>query len=104
MGNSQGRKGFFFYKSWLEQIEMLDNDRDKLMLFEMIAEFGIYGKIKERKVSQMIKMAWLSIEPNLRANWGKYLNGITPKKTKSKGAPKGNKNAQKKDEDEHLPF
>lgn len=98
------RNGFFFYKSFLDTIDMMDSDEEKLQMYEAITHYGIYAKEKKPK-SKLAQMAWLNIVPVLRKNWRNFLNGCKEKSRKSKGAPKGNQNARKYvDDDEELPF
>ena len=104
MVNSNERKGFFFYKSFLDMIRMIKDEKAQLDLFKAIAEYGIYGKTDVKSKNEMVHFAWITIEPTLKSNWGKYLNGCAEKKRKRIGAPKVTNKARKEGEDEEVPF
>lgn len=82
------RKSFLFYGSYLDAVEKLKSDKDKLELFFAVAKYGLDQK-QPKFNSELAAMAWVFIEPLLDANYQNYLNGGKG------GAPKGNQNAKK---------
>lgn len=81
------RPGFIFYRSYKNSINELD-DKDKLILYEAIANYGLDKKESDLPKGPVMAV-FQGIKAQLDANWRKYLNSLKG------GAPIGNKNAKK---------
>ena len=84
---SENRKGFIFYRSYKDSIDELE-DKEKLLLYEAIANYGLDKKELELPKGA-VKAIFHGVKAQLDANWKKYLNSLQG------GAPKGNANAKK---------
>jgi len=85
------RNRTIFYISFYEAIEEADgifNDADCLELYRAIFNYAFFGTIPSFEGAK--KLAWNLMEPNLRADRQRWLNG-----SNSPGAPIGNDNATK---------
>ncbi len=83
-------KGFVFYKSFLTAITMLPEDC-QLQMFKAICDYGL-EHIEPQFTgnhAQFLVALWVSIQPQLDANYDRFLNGCKG------GAPLGNQNARK---------
>ena len=85
------KDNFIFYKSFYEAIKKINNKEVKADVFEAICELGLYDNDVEL-TSEVGQMIMTLITPVIKANTERYLNG------KKGGAPKGNQNAKKDDE------
>lgn len=88
---NESRDSFIFYRSFKNAIDDLE-DKDKLSLYEAIVLYALDRKTSE--MTNLPKILFKLIKPQLDANWRKSLNG------KKGGAPIGNQNAKKKAKDE----
>ena len=81
------KDSFIVYRSFHLAISEL-NDKDRLMIYDAIFEFGLNHK--EIELKQLPKAMWHLIKPQLEANHRKYLNGkLGGKATKEKWAKQG---------------
>ena len=81
------KDSFIVYRSFHLAISEL-NDKDRLMIYDAIFEFGLNHK--ETELKQLPKAMWHLIKPQLEANHRKYLNGkLGGKATKEKWAKQG---------------
>lgn len=103
------RDSFIFYKSFMDSIEKIPQTKYKYLLLESIIKVGLFSEESmeklesfcvetEQKLSKnyAVLAIFLSIKPQLIANYKKYINGCKgAEKGALGGAPHGNKNAQK---------
>ncbi len=103
------KESFIFYKSFMDAIEKIPQIKYRYLLLETIIKVGLFSEESieklesfciesEQKLSKNYAVLgiFLSIKPQLIANYKKYLNGCKAKeKGALGGAPAGNKNAQK---------
>ncbi len=103
------RDSFIFYKSFMDAIEKIPQIKYRYLLLESIIKVGLFSQESieklesfcietEQKLSKnyTVLAIFLSIKPQLIANYKKYLNGCKgAKKGALGGAPLGNKNASK---------
>ena len=84
---------FVFYKSFFDAIEELPEEHqlEAYRSIMMLALFGI-----DEKPSGLASIVYIMAKPQIEANYEKYENG------KKGGAPKGNKNAKRKQLDETM--
>lgn len=92
--NEETRDGFIFYKSFYEAIHELDFE-DQCAVYEAIFEYQFNNS--EPHLEGVKKAIWLLIKPQLDANNQRYENG------KKGGAPTGNTNASKKENNQKQP-
>lgn len=79
-------KGFTFWRSWHEQCELLD-DTDRLAYMDAIRRYAFDGTVPSKdSVSPIVYALFLGVIPGIDSNIA----------VRSGGAPKGNKNARKK--------
>ena len=105
MNTPDQRKGFTFYRSFVNAIRKLP-DADKLAVYEAIADYSLDGiEPNEEELSLYAQMLWEVILPNLDADRRRYENGT--KGGCPKGATKpsmiGNQNAKKQNKTETKP-
>ena len=81
------RDSFIFYKSFYDSIKELD-PKDQVQIYDAIFQYQFEGK--EIELKGVCKSIFTLIIPQLEANNKRYINGLKG------GAPKGNKNATKK--------
>ncbi len=86
-----GRESFIFYKSFFEAIR-LQSKEIQADIYNAVLEYAFNGYETEN-ISDMAKSIFLLIKPQIDANNQRYENG------KKGGAPKGNKNAQKREKE-----
>lgn len=89
------RESFIFYASFKSGIDQVEDDADKLAIYEMITSYALYRK-KPKAISGQRKLVWELVSPQLDANWLRY------KKGSRGGAPIGNTNASKKTTSKQL--
>ena len=82
------KESFVFYKSFHTALRELP-DEIRLKLYDMISTYALFGE--ELECSGVEKAVFSLIKPQVDANNQRYENGCRG------GAPKGNKNAQKKE-------
>lgn len=82
---------FVFYDSFKESIDCFE-DKDKLMLYEAIANYGLHRE-QTPELKGPVKGVFITIKAQLDANFRKRENA------KKGGAPVGNQNAKKKTEE-----
>lgn len=87
------RESFVFYKSFYDSIKELDPS-DQAQIYDAIFKYQFEGE--ETKLNGICKSIFTLIIPQLEANNKRYLNGLKG------GAPKGNKNATKKQPKNNL--
>ena len=87
------KDSFVFYKSFFDAIEELPEEHqlEAYRSIMMLALFGI-----DEKPSGLASIVYIMAKPQIEANYEKYENG------KKGGAPKGNKNAKRKQLDETM--
>lgn len=84
------RKGFIFYKSFYDSIKELD-PKDQAQIYNAIFEYQFNNTIIE--LNGVCKSIFTLIIPQLDANNNRYENGCKG------GAPKGNQNARKNNQE-----
>lgn len=106
MNNSQttsARKGFTFYRSFAEAIDLLPNE-DKLIVYEAITHYSLDGiEPNEEELSLCARLVWTAFKPNFEADRRRYENGTKggcPKGTQ-KPSMEGNQNAKKESVEEN---
>ena len=87
------RESFVFYKSFYESIKELD-PLDQVQIYNAIFNYQFEGE--ESELKGICKSIFTLIIPQLEANNKRYLNGLKG------GAPKGNRNATKKQPKNNL--
>lgn len=87
------RESFVFYKSFYDSIKELD-PTDQVQIYDAIFKYQF--EAEEPKLKGICKSIFTLIIPQLEANNKRYLNGLKG------GAPKGNKNATKKQPKNNL--
>lgn len=85
--NVSASQSFVFYDSFKESIDYVE-DKDKLMLYEAIANYGLHKELSP-ELQGPVKGVFVSIKAQLDANFRKRENA------KKGGAPVGNQNAKK---------
>ena len=89
MNTATQRKGFTFYRSYQEAIEMLPME-DQLAVYKAIANYSLDGsEPSEGDLSLYGRLLWIAFLPNLQADRNRYSNASKG------GAPKGNSNARR---------
>ena len=89
MNTQQTRKGFTFYRSYAEAIELLPVSM-QLLAYKSVIAFALDAKEPDEELlPQRLRMLWKIILPNLEADRRRFSNGCKG------GAPKGNQNARK---------
>ena len=86
-----GRESFVFYNSFLEGIETLSTPEEKWEATKAILYYGL--KDIDKPPEGYAKIPYIMAKPQIEANNKRYENG------KKGGAPKGNKNAQKREKE-----
>lgn len=76
------RDSCVFYKSFLEQLEELQGE-EQAALAMAIARYAL-RRIKPTFEKGYLRAIWSGIEPQLDANWNKYLNALEKEQTYSK--------------------
>ncbi|MBR1387795.1 MAG: hypothetical protein IJ553_05275 [Alloprevotella sp.] len=85
------KDSFIFYRSFKEAIDLCPEEV-RLKIYEAIAEYALTEQ--EPNITEpYAKLCWKLIKPQLEANWRRYKNG------QAGGAPKGNRNAAKRPEE-----
>ena len=87
------RESFIFYKSFYESIKELD-PLDQVQIYDAIFKYQF--EAEEIELKGICKSIFTLIIPQLEANNKRYLNGLKG------GAPKGNRNATKKQPKNNL--
>ncbi len=85
------RDSFIVYKSFYAIIKLL-KPRERLKMFEAIFEYG-FNETNPNFSDDVSKAIWDTIIPQLKANQRRYENGLKG------GAPVGNSNAKKNNQD-----
>lgn len=62
---------FIFYPDWLDCIKRMSNDKDKLDLFNIIADYGCHGEYSSENV-MMINIFESLIKPKIDIAQGRY--------------------------------
>ena len=88
--NNIERDSFVFYRSFYEAISDIDDPIEKAQIYDAICELALNNNSVE--LSGTAKVFLALIRPQIQANNKKWKNG------KRGGAPKGNTNAKKVDE------
>ena len=105
MNTPDQRKGFTFYRSFVNAIRKLP-DADKLAVYEAIADYSLDGvEPNEEELSLYAQMLWEVILPNLDADRRRYENGTKGGCPKGAAKPSmiGNQNAKKQNKTETKP-
>lgn len=93
--SNEARKGFTFYSSFKEAIDLLNNAADKLAIYEAVANYSLFGIEPEFEATQL-ELMWKLMRPTLEKARRGYENGLKGKDFgKLGGAPEGNQNARK---------
>lgn len=93
MEEKEIRESFVFYKSFKEAIESLDTDRDKLLAYRTIIEYGLTGE--EPDVTGVAKTIYLLVKPQIDVNRKRYLNGKKGGRPKINDKPSNNQTETK---------
>lgn len=92
------RKQITFFRNWYDSINLVEDEAARLALYDAIFHYCFDGEepthIEQHKEANFV---WRFLLPLLKASRRQFLNGI-----KSKGAPKGNKNAKKTGREESV--
>jgi len=88
------RDSFIFYRSFFEATKPLKKN-DKAELFDAICNFALDHK--EPSLDELPKAMFALIQPQLEANYKKYLNGVKPKQKKSKEEAKEKQTISKRE-------
>ena len=91
-------KAFIFYRSFMEVIEEIPDEIKKAKAYKVIVEYGLDGIKPKRNEDFIIKVIFKQAKPQIDANLKRYKNCV--KNGKKGGAPKGNSNAKKKNNQE----
>lgn len=87
------RESFIFYRSFKEAIDLCPEEV-RLKIYEAIAEYALTEQ--EPAITEpYAKLCWKLIKPQLDANLRRYKNG------QNGGAPKGNRNAAKRSDQDN---
>lgn len=84
--------GFVFFSSYYESISCLKTNKAKLLLFESICKYALYGEEPEQLPPE-IKGKFVLMKPNIDSSVRRR-NASVSNGSKG-GAPKGNQNARK---------
>jgi len=88
------RDSFIFYRSFFEAIEKADKE-SQLIVYRAIATYSLNRE--EPQLNGIAGILWTLIKPQIDANWKRFINGCKGGIYGNKGgAPKGNKNAKTK--------
>ncbi len=85
------KDSFIFYRSFKEAIDICPVEV-RLSVYEAIAEYALTER-EPTLTDPYARLCWKLIKPQLEANWRRYKNG------QAGGAPKGNQNATKRNEE-----
>ena len=105
MNTPDQRKGFTFYRSFAEAIELLP-DAEQLVAYKIIMAYSLDGiEPNEEELSLYAQMLWEVILPNLDADRRRYENGTKGGCPKGAAKPSmiGNQNAKKQNKTETKP-
>ena len=91
------RDSFVFYRGFFKAIKKLKNDADRLALYDAITAYALDGIVPEDDETGLVSALMETIIPQIDANNKKYENG------KKGGAPKGNSNASKGQNNQKQP-
>lgn len=84
------KDSFIFYRSFYDSLKEIPDD-EQIKVYKAISEYALNNN--ELELTGVAKAIFLLIKPQIDANNRKYENG------KKGGAPKGNKNAQKNNQE-----
>ena len=93
MASKKSKGTFIFYESFYNAIKAIDDANLKLEAYELIMQYGLYNK-KIATNNTILKVAFEMIKPVIDNSDRRYITSV--ENGKKGGAPKGNKNAQKK--------
>ena len=93
MAGKKSKGTFIFYESFYNAIKAIDDANLKLEAYELIMQYGLYNK-KIATSNAILKVAFEMIKPVIDNSDKRYITSV--ENGKKGGAPKGNKNAQKK--------
>ena len=105
MNTPNQRKGFTFYRSFAEAIELLP-DAEQLVAYKIIMAYSLDGIEPEvEELPLFVKMLWTAFKPNLDADRRRYENGTKGGCPKGAAKPSmiGNQNAKKQNKTETKP-
>ena len=105
MNTPNQRKGFTFYRSFAEAIELLP-DAEQLVAYKIIMAYSLDGiEPKVEELPLFVKMLWTAFKPNLDADRRRYENGTKGGCPKGAAKPSmiGNQNAKKQNKTETKP-
>ena len=86
------KETFVMYKSYIDAVEKLPNNEDKLELLLGICNYSLYG-IEPIFNSFIVEAIFIAIKPNINSAKSRYKASV--ENGKKGGAPKGNSNAKK---------
>ncbi|MDE6263766.1 MAG: hypothetical protein K2M11_01345 [Paramuribaculum sp.] len=87
------KNSYVFYRSFFDAIDQA-SDTEQLRLFRGITIYALNGI--EPKLEGLLQAVWLTIKPQLDANYARYLNGCKGAEHGKKGGrPKNPKKPQK---------
>ena len=84
--------GFVFFQSYYESISCLKTNKAKLLLFESICKYALYGEEPEQLPAE-VKGVFISVRPNIDSSIKRRKASVS--NGKKGGAPNGNQNAKK---------
>ncbi len=93
MEEQEIRESFVFYKSFKEAIESLEDDKNKLLSYRTIIEYGLTGK--EPNVTGVAKTIYLLVKPQIDVNRKRYINGKKGGRPRTKENTNNNQNETK---------
>lgn len=93
MASKKSKGTFVFYESFYNAINTIEDVNLKLQAYDLIAQYGLYNK-KVSTNNTILKLAFEMIKPVIDSSDRRYITSV--ENGKKGGAPKGNKNAVKK--------
>lgn len=88
------RRYFQFFREWHDLLQEIENTETRCKIYDWIVNFALNGiepaKEDVAGVDKMGKICWCALLPQLQNSRKNFVNG-----SKSKGAPKGSRNAAK---------
>lgn len=93
MASKKSKGTFVFYESFYNAINAIEDVNLKLQAYDLIMQYGLYNK-KVATNNAILKVAFEMIKPVIDNSDRRYITSV--ENGKKGGAPKGNKNAVKK--------
>ena len=93
MASKKSKGSFVFYESFYNAVNMIDDINIKVQAYDLIVQYGLYGK-KVNTNEPILKVVFEMIKPLIESTDKRYITSV--ENGKKGGAPKGNKNAVKK--------